>query len=71
MEDVLQLLRLSWTPSYRYIANWHRNNYMNEYEMAFAGARASRSSALDKVVASSIANVSIDRAGLLLITDNE
>jgi hypothetical protein len=69
MEDVLQLLRLSWTPSYRYIANWHRNNY--EYEMAFAGARASRSSALDKVVASSIANVSIDRAGLLLITDNE
>ena len=42
-----------------------------EYEMAFAGARASRSSALDKVVASSIANVSIDRAGLLLITDNE
>ena len=70
MEDVLQLLRLildTFLPLCCELAQ----EPLYEYEMTFAGARASTSSESEKVVASSVANVSIDRASLLLMTDNE
>jgi|TARA_B110000261_G_C12961101_1_gene308588 hypothetical protein len=65
IEDVLKLLRTilnNFLPLYCELAEVP----LYEYGMTFAGARASTSSEPEEVVTSSVADVSIDRASLLL-----
>ena len=70
MENMLQLLRLILDIFLRLYCELAQVP-LYEYQMAFVGARASTSSETEEFVASSVANVSIDRARLLLMTVNE